>query len=599
MRASLVALLSGMSRGTTARSYAQAIDALNGLQSNAAVIDAIRKSGGKGGDVQLNEQLEYMHRIGYSPSDLNRMNVLHITGTKGKGSTSAFVSSLLTTLAPNAKVGLYTSPHMVAVRERIRINGVPLPEHLFARYFWEVWDKLEADQKRADPVTPEKPAYFRYLTIMAMHVFLQERVDATILEVGVGGTYDSTNIVPEPITTGVTALGIDHIWVLGKTLPEIAHQKGGIYKPGVPALAIKQDEGLDVLEARAKELHASSFTVVPEHPQFKEVKLGLAGIHQRSNASLAVALVQSFLASDRCPSAFSTAASAITANAPVAPIGNTEESLPTLPSDLVAPNPLPEPYVSALERTRWPGRCQLSPDPQDSRIKWYLDGAHTVESLKCCGEWFAEEALASKATAERALIFNCTSGRSGLSLLGALTSSLSPDESKPAVQPFKHVIFCTNTTYASGSSKGGEHAREVLLRLSKKVKNLSKLIPFPRVIPRRRPRRQSPPPTPTPTPYSPAPTPSEDLTSNAVDAKDLETLAIQHELEAAWRELARSLPALCRAAQVHVLGSIEEAIDVVRKEAAEIKQDGGEVQVLVTGSLHLVGGVMAVADLPL
>lgn len=75
------------------------------------------------------------------------MNVLHITGTKGKGSTSAFVSSLLTRLAPSAKVGLYTSPHMVAVRERIRINGEPIPENMFARYFWEVWDKLEADQK--------------------------------------------------------------------------------------------------------------------------------------------------------------------------------------------------------------------------------------------------------------------------------------------------------------------------------------------------------------------------------------------------------------------------------------------------------------------
>lgn len=120
------------------------------------------------------------------------------------------------------------------------------------------------------------------------------QVDATVLEVGVGGTYDSTNIVPQPITTGVTALGIDHIWVLGKTIPEIAHQKGGIYKvsllrrledgplindvdvsqPGVPALAIKQDEGLDVLESRAKELGASSFTVIPEHPQFKDIKLG-------------------------------------------------------------------------------------------------------------------------------------------------------------------------------------------------------------------------------------------------------------------------------------------------------------------------------------
>ncbi|KWU45852.1 FolC bifunctional protein [Rhodotorula sp. JG-1b] len=545
-----------MTGGTSTRSYAQAIDALNGLQSNAAVIDAIRKSGGKGGDVQLKEQLEYMQRIGYSPTDLNRMNVLHITGTKGKGSTSAFVSSLLTTLAPKAKVGLYTSPHMVAVRERIRINGDPIPEDMFARYFWEVWDKLEADQKRADPVTPEKPAYFRYLTIMAMHVFLQERVDATVLEVGVGGTYDSTNIVPQPITTGVTALGIDHIWVLGKTLPEIAHQKGGIYKPGVPALAIKQDEGLDVLEARAKELKASSFTVVPEHPQFKDIKLGLAGVHQRSNASLAVALVRSFLASDRCPSAFCAASSATNDNTSTS--GSLESadpnSLPALPTGLVAPNPLPEPYVAALERTRWPGRCQLSPDPKDARIKWYLDGAHTVESLKCCGEWFAEEALARCArfpqSAERVLIFNCTSGRSGLSLLGALTSSLSPPDgsnsaNKQQSQPFKHVIFCTNTTFASGSSKG-------------------------------------------------------DLTSNAVDAKDLETLATQRELAAAWEELAANVDtngAAALKANVHVLGSIEEAMDVVRKEAAQ--ESVREVQALVTGSLHLVGGAMAVADLPL
>lgn len=207
--------------------------------------------------------------ISKQPDDLNRLNVLHITGTKGKGSTSAFVSSLLTTVAPQAKVGLYTSPHLVAVRERIRINGVPIDEALFAKYFWEVWDRLEANTavrprfslfldfslipsapfQTADPDTSEKPAYFRYLTIMAMHVFLAEKVrflhlfltnsaqlygflqvDATILEVGVGGTYDSTNVVPSPITTGVTALGIDHIWVLGKTIPEIAAQKGGIYK---------------------------------------------------------------------------------------------------------------------------------------------------------------------------------------------------------------------------------------------------------------------------------------------------------------------------------------------------------------------------------
>ncbi|BGP02220.1 Folylpolyglutamate synthetase [Rhodotorula toruloides] len=530
---------------TGSRSYAAAIDALNGLQSNAQVIDAIRKSGGKGGDVQLREQVEYMRRIGYEPADLNRMNVLHITGTKGKGSTSAFVSSILTTLAPKAKVGLYTSPHMVAVRERIRINGEPIAEDVFARYFWEVWDRLEqADKPAADEATPEKPAYFRYLTIMAMHVFLSERVDATILEVGVGGTYDSTNIVPEPITTGVTALGIDHIWVLGKTLPEIAAQKGGIYKPRIPALAIQQPEGLDVLESRAKELGASSFTVIPEHPQLKDIKLGLAGSFQRSNASLAIALVQSFLSSPRCPAALRSL------TPPSSPPSSTTSSpLPSLPKSLIAPNPLPSSLVTGLQTARWPGRCQTEPDPLlgGEKVRWFLDGAHTVESLKCCGEWFREDALERTYGTEeqptRFLIFNCTSGRSGFELLSSLLSALSPSSAGEKLQqPFDHVVFCTNTTFASGDSKG-------------------------------------------------------DLTSNAVDASDLAALQTQHDLASAFSSLTSSPSSSLKQAQIHVLASIQEAVELVRREGQ--KGEGKSVEALVTGSLHLVGGVMAVAELPL
>ncbi|BGP26619.1 Folylpolyglutamate synthetase [Rhodotorula toruloides] len=518
------------------RSYAAAIDALNGLQSNAQVIDAIRRLGGKGGDVQLREQVEYMRRIGYEADDLTRMNVLHVTGTKGKGSTSAFVSSILTTLVPEAKVGLYTSPHMVAVRERIRINGEPIAENVFARYFWEVWDRLEqADKAATDAATPEKPAYFRYLTIMAMHVFLSEKVDATILEVGVGGTYDSTNIVPQPITTGVTALGIDHIWVLGKTLPEIAAQKGGIYKPGVPALAIQQPEGLDVLESRARELGASSFTVVPEHPQLKEIKLGLAGSFQRSNASLAVALVQSFLASPRCPAAFR---SLVPPTSPSPP--SCDSALPCLPSSLIAPIPLPSALLTGLATARWPGRCQREPDPLlgGEKVRWFLDGAHTVESLRCCGEWFREDALgvASSPEPTRFLIFNCTSGRSGSELLSSLLSAFSPTLSGEKLeQPFDHVVFCTNTTFASGDSKG-------------------------------------------------------------VDTSDLAALSTQHELASAFSALVPPTSSL-RPAQIHVLASIQEAVELVRSIATE--GEGRKVEALVTGSLHLVGGVMAVAELPL
>lgn len=119
------------------------------------------------------------------------------------------------------------------------------------------------------------PGYFRFITLMAFHTFLTLKVNATVLEVGVGGTYDSTNIVPKPIVTGITALGIDHVAVLGKTLKDIAWQKGGIFKvrlqeleccqftqsqyqEGVPAFTVNQtEEGMSMLEARATELKVS------------------------------------------------------------------------------------------------------------------------------------------------------------------------------------------------------------------------------------------------------------------------------------------------------------------------------------------------------
>lgn len=226
--------------------------------------------------------------------------------------------------------------------------------------------------------------------------------------------------MPQPIVTGVTSLGIDHIFVLGKTLPEIAGQKGGIYKartflcvsacriltlltddqPGVPALAVDQPaEGLDVLRSRAAELGASSFTVVPENSEIHSIPLGasiyvsaaslvsadsctlgLAGVHQRTNASLAVGLVQAFLASPRLPPAFASHA--------LPP--STASSLPV---SLVAPSPLPREIVGGLVQTRWPGRCQIERDTKVEGLTWYLDGAHTVESLKCCGDWFGDVAL--------------------------------------------------------------------------------------------------------------------------------------------------------------------------------------------------------------
>jgi folylpolyglutamate synthase len=113
-------------------------------------IEAIRRSGGRLNDFAIAEMHDYLRRIGYVPADLNRLNVVHITGTKGKGSTSAFTERLLRTHL-GTKIGLYTSPHLCAVRERIRINGEPLSEEQFAKYFFEVWERLDADRTVSPP----------------------------------------------------------------------------------------------------------------------------------------------------------------------------------------------------------------------------------------------------------------------------------------------------------------------------------------------------------------------------------------------------------------------------------------------------------------
>lgn len=324
------------------------------------------------------------------------------------------------------------------MRERIRVDGEPLSEELFARYFFEVWERLEADPKvrityplptdYTDPIqtltphTPTFPIYFRLLTLMAFHTFLSLGVKATVLEVGIGGTYDSTNIVPKPITTGVSSLGLDHTAVLGSTIEEIAKNKAGIYKAGIPALSVKQEQGGEVLRNIAEEVGAR-FEVVPSIP---DTPLGLKGEHQKINASLAVASSKSFLSTTGHHQSF------------------TDTEI------------LPKSFIDPLRRTKWPGRCQRV---EQGETTWLLDGAHTTESLRSCGEWAWGE---GNGEAERqnpdVLIFNCSGGRAGESLLGSLLDAGASKKGKKREElglGFDTVIFCTNVTYADGGFKGG------------------------------------------------------------------------------------------------------------------------------------------------
>uniref|UniRef100_A0A0M3IH22 tetrahydrofolate synthase n=1 Tax=Ascaris lumbricoides TaxID=6252 RepID=A0A0M3IH22_ASCLU len=184
-------------------------------------IQLARKKPGFHQGAKLVETAMFMERCNIKLDDVDKLNVIHVSGTKGKGSTCAFTESILRRLG--YKTGFYSSPHLVQVRERIRINGRPLSESAFAKYFFTVYERL---QKEA-AVDGAMPAYFKFLTLMAFHVFIEEKVDVAIIEVGIGGEHDCTNIV---------------------------RQKAGIFKPGSVAIVADQTEQtMRVMTSRAIE----------------------------------------------------------------------------------------------------------------------------------------------------------------------------------------------------------------------------------------------------------------------------------------------------------------------------------------------------------
>jgi folylpolyglutamate synthase len=289
------------------------------------------------------------------------LNIVHVAGTKGKGSTCAYVDSILRahreTHGVPQKIGLYTSPHLINVRERIRINTIPLSEELFTKYFWEVWDALErcAVSENRDPL--HKPVYFRFLTLMSFHVFLREKVDIAIYEVGIGGEYDSTNVVEKPIVAGITALGIDHVRVLGENIGEIAWHKAGIIKAGCPAFTVTQEPvAMAVIEKRASEKNVK-VVEVDINPALHAVRITPDADFQRSNASIAVELAKT--------------------------------ALPKFDKDFNPQNESLTPeFVRGLETVIWRGRCELK---FEQGRAWYLDGAHTVDSIRVAAAWFGSE----------------------------------------------------------------------------------------------------------------------------------------------------------------------------------------------------------------
>ncbi len=203
---------------------------------------------------------------------------IHIGGTNGKGSTSSMLAAIFT--ANGYKTGLYTSPHLVDFRERIRINGVVIPESFV----------IEFTNKIHTAIEEINPSFFEMTVAMAFDYFRSEKIDVGIIEVGLGGRLDSTNVI-DPILAAITSIGFDHMDILGDTIEAIAAEKAGIIKSEVPFLLGDMPEAASITILNYGSLVGGHFTPKQETPQNWLDHIALKGIYQRSNLNLVYNIV--------------------------------------------------------------------------------------------------------------------------------------------------------------------------------------------------------------------------------------------------------------------------------------------------------------------
>ena len=195
--------------------------------------------------------LELIRRIGHPE---RKMKVIHVAGTNGKGSTCAFLTSMLTNAGK--KTGLFTSPHLVDINERFQINQEPVSDEVFTRAFNRV--KAEMDAMIEDGFA--HPAYFELVFAIGLLIFEEAEVEYLVLETGLGGRLDATNLVEKPIACVLTTISLDHMEYLGDTVAQIAWEKAGIIKEGVPVIFdARNPESEKVILEQAAKMHAPAY----------------------------------------------------------------------------------------------------------------------------------------------------------------------------------------------------------------------------------------------------------------------------------------------------------------------------------------------------
>ena len=284
-----------------------------------------------------------------------KLKVIHIGGTNGKGSTITFLKNMLVKLG--LRVGEFSSPYLIHYTDQISINGESIQEARLEGLMADYESLLEGEKGFDLQGTTE----FEIITALAYDYFATEKVDVAIMEVGMGGLLDSTNVC-QPILTGITTIGLDHVALLGDTLEAIAEQKAGIIKQGVPLVTGHiVPEALAVIDRIAEGKNAPRIAYGTDYQVRHQESVvtgevfdytsavrqacfqtGLLGLHQIENAGMAIALLDTFCQED---------GRALPANTLVA---------------------------QALEETRWPGRLEVvSSDPL-----LVLDGAHNPHAIK-------------------------------------------------------------------------------------------------------------------------------------------------------------------------------------------------------------------------
>ena len=222
--------------------------------------------------------------LGIETASTAKRRFIHVAGTNGKGSVCALMAAVCT--ASRLRTGLYTSPHLVSFRERIRLGPVQIPEEDTAEWLTKIRD-LIAEWEHA-------PTFFEITTALALAWFQQQDAEVVILETGMGGRLDATNVVT-PAVCVLTPIGLDHMQHLGSTLAAIAGEKAGIIKRGVPVVSAPQASEAEAVFSAAAEAAGAKLNFIRQ-PLGADFALALAGSHQRWNAALAfAALIQSGL----------------------------------------------------------------------------------------------------------------------------------------------------------------------------------------------------------------------------------------------------------------------------------------------------------------